>query len=297
MFLNLGMAQLQARQYNAAVESLESLVTSGTAKAEVFLLLGEAYDKDGNPEKAYSAYTRALELEPGSEDGYIALSRFASAHHNDEYALNTLARGLQRIPGSTNMLMEQGTVWAIAMDLPKAEDSFRLANQSNPQASLPLLALGLCQMQENRLEEAATTLRQAAGKAPDDYRPEYFYALTLVRGGGRGDREKRKEIISALERAIALNPDDPESRVALGQTYQAAGQLEPATKELEKALELDPKNATALYQLGLIYRKQGKVEAAQRLLSTFEEVKASAKQEEEQERKALVQIMKTVKEK
>jgi Tfp pilus assembly protein PilF len=94
-----------------------------------------------------------------------------------------------------------------------------------------------------------------------------------------------------------LNPEDSESRVALGLTYQAAGQLDLATKELEKALELDSKNSTALYQLGMMYRKQGKVEAAQRLFSTFEEVKAKAKQEEEEERKALVQIMKTVKEK
>ncbi|HVN82709.1 MAG TPA: tetratricopeptide repeat protein, partial [Terriglobia bacterium] len=279
------------------IESLNSIVASGTAKGEVFLLLGEAFDKDGNPEKAYSAYARAIELEPRSEDGYIALSSFASAHRNDEFALKTLAQGLQRIPSSSKLLVHQGTILALRKDFPQAEDCFRTASQSDPQASLPLLALGLSQMEDNRLAEAAAAFRQAAGKAPDDYRPEYFYALTLVRGGGRGDPEKRKEIISALERAIALNPDDPESRVALGLTYQAAGQLEPATKELEKALELDPKNATALYQLGLIYRKQGKVEAAQRLLSTFEEVKASAKQEEEQERKALVQIMKTVKEK
>ncbi len=297
LFLNLGMAQLQAKQFKAAIESLETLVASNSAKAEVFLLLGEAYDKDGNPGKAYSAYTRAIELAPDSEDGYIALSSFAAAHHNDDFALKTLAQGLQRIPGSTKLLMQQGTIWALAMDLPQAEESFRKASQSDAPAGLPLLALGLCQMQENRLEEAATTLRQAADKAPDDYRPEYFYALTLVRAGGRGDPARRKEIISALERAITLNPGDPESRVALGLTYQAAGQLEPAAKELEKALELDSMNSTALYQLAMIYRKQGKAEPAQRLLRTFEEVKAKAKLEEEEERKALVQIMKTVKEK
>jgi tetratricopeptide (TPR) repeat protein len=295
--LNLGTAQLQARQFRAAIESLEGLVASNSAKGEVFLLLGEAYDREGNPEKAYSAYTRAIEMEPQSEEGYIALSSFASAHHNDEFALKTLARGLERIPGSTKLLVQQGTIWALAMDLPQAEDSFRKASQSDPQAGLPLLALGLSQMQANKLAEATATLRQAASKAPDDFRPEYFYALTLVRAGGRGDPVRRKEIIASLERAIALNPQDPESRVALGQTYQSADQLDLATKELEKALELDPSNATALYQLGLIYRKQGKVEAAQRLLNSFEKVKAKAKQEEDQERKALVQIMKTVSEK
>jgi superkiller protein 3 len=297
LFLNLGMAQLQAQQYRASIESLETLVALGTAKAEVFLLLGDAYDKEGNPEKAYSAYARAIELDPRSEDGYIALSGFAAAHQNDDFALKTLAQGIQRNPGATKLLLQEGTIWALRNDFSQAEESFRKACESDPQASLPLLALGLSQMEDNKLAEAAAAFRQAASKAPSDYRPEYFYALTLVRGGGRADPEKRKEIVSALEKAITLKPDDPESRLALGLTYQAAGQLELAVKELEKALELDSKNPTALYQLAMIYRKQGKTEAAQRLLKASEEVKAKAREEEEQERKALVQIMKTAREK
>jgi tetratricopeptide (TPR) repeat protein len=297
LFLNLGMAQLQARQFPAAIESLETLAASNSAKTKVLLLLGEAYDKAGNPEKAYSAYARAIEMEPQSEDGYLALSNFAQAHHNSEFALKTLDRGLQKIPGSTRLLVQQGTIWALEMDLPQAEESYRKASQSDPQASLPLLALGLSQLQAAKLTEAGASFREAASRALSDYRPEYFYALTLIRAGGRGDPKQRDEIIASLKKATSLNPNDPESRAALGQTYQAADQIDLAVKELEKALQLDPRNSTALYQLGLIYRKQGKVAAAQRLITTFEEVKAKAKQEEEQERKALVQIMKTVKEK
>ena len=263
-------------------------------RAEAFRLLGEAYDKDGNPEKAYSAYTRAIELEPRSEEGYIALSDFAAAHHNDEFALKTLAQGLERIPGSSRLLLQQGTIWALEMNLPQAEECFRQASLSDPQASLPLLALGLSQMQAGKLSVAADTFRQAARKDPKDFRPEYFYALTLVRAGGRSDPARRKEIIASLERAIALNPGDAESRVALGQTYQSADQLDLAAKELRKALDLEPANPTALYQLSAIYRKQGKTDAAQQLLRKFEEVKAKTSQDEELERKALVQIMKTV---
>ena len=65
--------------------------------------------------------------------------------------------------------------------------------------------------------------------------------------------------------------------------------------ELEKALELDPRNPTALYQLGIAYRKQGKSAEGERLLRAFEETKAKLKEEEDQERKALLQILKTVK--
>lgn len=294
LFLNLGTAQLESRQYKAAVESLEIAASSNPGAAEAFRLLGEAYDKDGNPEKAYGAYTQAIELEPRSEEGYIALSSFAAAHQNDEFALKTLAQGLERIPGSTRLLLQQGTIWALETNLPQAEESFRKAGLSDPQAGLPLLALGLTQMQAGKLTEAGVTFRQAARKDPKDFRSQYFYALTLVRAGGRSDPVRRKEIIAALERAIALNPRDAESRVALGQTYQSADELDLAARELQKALELEPANPTALYQLSAVYRKQGKTEAAQQLLAKFEGIKAKTSQEEEEERKALVQIMKTV---
>lgn len=295
--LGLGTAQLEDRRYPAAVESLETASSLGPAKAEVFLLLGEAYDKIGSPEKAYSAYARAIELEPQSEDGYIALSNFATAHHNDQFALKTLARGLERIPGSTKLLIQQGTLWGLQLNLDQAEESFRRASLSDPKAGLPLLALGLTQMQAGKLDAAAGTFRQAARLAPNDFRPEYFYALTLARAGGRGDPVRRKEILAALEKAIALNPRDAESRVALGQTYQAADQLDSAARELQKALELEPAHTTALYQLSTVYRRQGKTEEAQRLLRKFEEIKAKAGEEEELERKTLVQIMKTVSQK
>jgi len=294
LFLNLGTAQLEAQQYRDAVESLEIAASSNPARAEVLSLLGEAYDRNGNPEKAYSAYSRAIEMEPQSEEGYIALARFATAHHNDEFALKTLARGLEKIPGSAKLLLHQGTIYALQVNLSMAEESYRLAGLADPQAGLPLLALGLSQMQAGKLTVAAASFRQAAAKAPNDFRPEYFYALTLTRAGGRSDPVRRKEIISSLERAIALNPEDAESRVALGQTYQAAGQLDLAARELQKALQLVPAHPTALYQLSAVYRRQGKTEAARQLAQQFEEIKAKASQEEEEERKALVQIMKTV---
>jgi superkiller protein 3 len=294
LLLNLGMAQLHGQQFKPAIQNFEKIVALNLAKPEVYLLLGEGYDKQGMPEKAYSAYAKAIEMDSKSEEGYIALSNFSSAHHNLEFALKTLDRGLQQIPGSARLLLQQGIIWALADNVAEAEQSFEKASRSDTGWSLPVLALGITQLQAGKLTEAAATFREAAKKAPDDYRPEYFYALTLSRAGARGDVARRGELIAALRRAIVLNPNDADSRVSLGQTYLAADQLDAAVAELEKAIELDPKNPAALYQLGIAYRKQGKAEAAQHLLRTFEETKAKLKEEEDQERKALVQILKTV---
>ena len=68
-----------------------------------------------------------------------------------------------------------------------------------------------------------------------------------------------------------------------------------AVAELEKALQLDPRDSTALYQLGVAYRKQGRAREAEAVLRRFQEVKEQLKEEENQERKALQIMLKTVK--
>ena len=281
--------------YDQAIKTFEKILPSSSVKPEVFLLLGEAYDKQGMPEKAYNAFTKAIEIDPKLEEGYSALSSFASDHQNKEFALKILNQGLQKIPGSSKLLLQQGVLWALEGDLLQAQKSFLRACQADPRWVLPILALGISHLQESKSAEAASTFQQAATIAPDDYRPEYFYALALTRAGQQDIPSHREEIISALRKSISLNPARPEPHVLLGRTYLAANQIGEAVVELEKALELDPRNPTALYQLGIAYRKQGKSAEGERLLRAFEETKAKLKEEEDQERKALLQILKTVK--
>jgi len=281
--------------YDQAIKTFEKILPSSSVKPEVFLLLGEAYDKQGMPEKAYNAFTKAIEIDPKLEEGYSALSSFASDHQNKEFALKILNQGLQKIPGSSKLLLQQGVLWALEGDLLQAQKSFLRACQADPRWVLPILALGISHLQESKSAEAASTFQQAATIAPDDYRPEYFYALALTRAGKQDIPSHREEIISALRKSIVLNPSRPEPHVLLGRTYLAANQVGAAVVELEKALELDPRNPTALYQLGIAYRKQGNSAEGERLLRAFEETKAKLKEEEDQERKALLQILKTVK--
>jgi tetratricopeptide (TPR) repeat protein len=78
---NLGLAQLQARRYAAVRPEFRDLVSEITASNETYLLLAEAYDGAGMPEKAYDAYGQALEMDPKSERRVSGTFNFAVAHH------------------------------------------------------------------------------------------------------------------------------------------------------------------------------------------------------------------------
>jgi tetratricopeptide (TPR) repeat protein len=289
---NLGLAQLQAQRYAAAVQSFETLAPESSASNETYLLLAEAYDGAGMPKKAYDAYGKALEKDPKSEEGYAALSNFAVAHHNSPFALEVLNRGLKSLPGSARLLLQQGVIHALDNKMPQAEDSFRQASRNSPSWVLPWLCLGLTQLQTARLEEAVRSFQAGADLAKNDYRPNYLVALAWVRGGAQNQPESRGKIVSALKRALKLNPDHADSHVLLGQTYLSGNELELAVTELQTARRLQPENATALYQLAMAYRKKGRLAEAQVFLKQFEGLKTRQKEEEDLARKELVQILK-----
>ena len=72
------------------------------------------------------------------------------------------------------------------------------------------------------------------------------------------------QAIAEAERAIALDPNDADNYVTLGNMLTAAGRLEEAIESVKKALRLNPHypGAWPLFSLGLAYRLTGQYEEA-----------------------------------
>jgi Flp pilus assembly protein TadD len=251
-------------------------------------MLAEAYDRGSKPEEAYRAYSRAVEAAPNSEESYIAFADFASAHGNNDYALEVVAKGLQHLPGSSGLLCERGLLWVLKGDRSRAESSFIEASRRKPNWALPLLALGISRLESGDPASAAGIFQDARNVEPDDFRTHYLYALALTKKGNN-----RAEAVVTLRKAIELNFQDARSHTLLGQLLLAEERPNEAASEWERALKIEPENQTALYQLGLLYGKQGKTERAKRLLETLRQVKEETRSNEQ----SLVQILRVLPEK
>ncbi len=293
LILRVGALLLQYGEYNRAAVALEKLIGMHKDSAEVWSMLAETYDRQGKPEQAYRAYSRAAESDPNSEANYIAFAEFASAHGNNDYALQVVARGLQRLPKSPRLLFEQGILRALKGDRSQADNSFKEANRLKPEWNLPLLALGISRLESGDALEAAVLFEQARNANPRDSHAHYLYATALSREAGVISGETRAKAIKALHKAIDIDPKDARSHALLGQLELALGKPDAAALEWQTALKIEPENATALYQLGLLRRKQGKTAEAEHLLQTFQRVKAKTPDEE----KSLVQILRVAPEK
>jgi Flp pilus assembly protein TadD len=260
---------------------LEKLTALHKDSPEGWRMLAEAYDRLDKPEDAYRAYSQAIEEDANSEDGYIGLAEFASAHGNNDYALQVVGRGLERLPQSSALIFEQGLLRALNGDRQQAEASFQEAAGLKPDWALPLMALGVSKLESGDAVQAITAFQRARAIDPGDYRVHFLYATALSRDG-HNSAENRAEAIRALREAIRLNSKDAGSYVLLGQL-----ESERAEANWKTALKIEPENATALYQLGLLYQKQGKAAEAKALLDKFRLIKAKMHGAEE----SLVQIL------
>lgn len=153
-----------------------------------------------------------------------------------------------------------------------AGESLALSAQTHAQAELYFQEASRA-IQENRLEEAETLLKEASRLNPSDYR--YHFELSnmyLARFDGIEKqstdplaRETFYRAMNELERVQMLKPDFVAAYYNLGILKKKVGDYEEAREEFRKALKLEPQDPRILLQLGETYERQGFYEDARDL--------------------------------
>jgi tetratricopeptide (TPR) repeat protein len=124
----------------------------------------------------------------------------------------------------------------------------------------------------NCIEEALTRSEEAIVLAPDNARVWTAVAATHLANGDRlrdagdpsGANLEYAEAVTAAERAIDLNPQEPEV-LSTAYAYMAGGLVEQDVADLfqdaqvqaETAITVDPNNAVARYYMGKVFTVQG----------------------------------------
>ena len=282
---------LSAGRFERAVPMLEERVGSGDHSSQTYRSLGDAYDGQMLPEKAYAAYTKAIELEPNVQENYLALAAFAIEHANLPFARDLLSRGLRQVPRSPKLKLEIGLAWALQGNFDAARAEFLEASTFDTNWAVPLLALGITELQTGNAEGAAEYFRKAQRIEPKAYYCYYLHGLALTRTQRIRDSAVLAEATAELRRAITLDPNESQPRALLAQAETLAGQMAAAEADFRQALRLNPNDTTTLYRLGLLCRKEGKTAEAERLFTEFQQAKNKSHDEESE----YVLILKTVK--
>ncbi len=260
----------------SAIRSGEEMLASGHRKAEIYNLLAQAYERNGQRKRAYDALRAAVELEPKDEANYLDLIALCLRHENFDLSLEIADIGARLIPESPRLRLHRGVVLVMKGRLEQAVREFETAGQLSPDEALPRVAQALALIQMDKGPEAIALLRRQTERTPND--PRVFWLLGEALSRTRSGTEAEREAITALEKSIQLDPGLPQSRALLGKMLLRRGQVARAAEQLEKALDLDPEDPAATYQLAQALQRMGQTARAQQLFNKFSQAKSEEMQ-------------------
>ncbi len=193
----LGRVYLGQGQVDAALKELNTALYQNRNSAPVHLTLGECYNTQGNTVAAIKEFQESIRIKAENPDAYLHIADIREARGDLEFSLAELRSGLELMPGNPDLLTRIGDE---SLRLEKLDDAIKAYEQ----------------VLNNNPSHAA-----AAGKGLT----RAYYLKSAKDAGGAflssNDYETAKR---QIDKAIALNPNDMELRLAAAKLRLMSGE-------------------------------------------------------------------------
>jgi Flp pilus assembly protein TadD len=244
---NRAFLRLEAGDMDGAAVEVQRALESGPEYLPALVLRARILERSGDDRAALEAAGTTLRVgirqgdrQPGN------LMQIARLHRR----LGTARGGLDEIAGFGDVAgadpefhLATGLLRLALEDAPGAEASYREAVRLDPAGEEAVRMLFFLLIQQGRLTEAETLVRQAQILVPASVVHHNLIGLVHLE---RGDNDAAE---AAFETARAVDPDDVPTLANLGGLYGRTGRLQEAVDILERAIELEPDNREALGNL------------------------------------------------
>ncbi|HEX3721081.1 MAG TPA: tetratricopeptide repeat protein [Verrucomicrobiae bacterium] len=158
-----------------------------------------------------------------------------------------VAHSIKDLPPGAGALMADGLRAAMERDFVQAESKFKEVLRQDENNVYVLAHLANAQFAEGHLDECEKTVDRALALDPDD--PGSLYLLGVL----RYRQDNLDAALDALSRSAQLNSTNAGTENYLGCVLAGKGQRSAAETALRKALEIDPDYGDAHYNLALVY--------------------------------------------
>lgn len=163
---------------------------------------------------------------------------------------------LAQLPKEANALHLMALVCKKENQPEQAESFFQRAIEATPNNAEAINNYGNLLHQLGREEEALQTYKKAAA-ARTGYAEPYFNMALIHQA-----TKTHADAVTALEKALAIKPDDPRFTNALGVSFKELDRLDDAVEAYGRALKVSPRHFKALHNMGVVLRMQDKQEEA-----------------------------------
>jgi tetratricopeptide (TPR) repeat protein len=270
----LGLAKMlmEDGEPSAAQKVLEHLVASSPSSAEGHGKLGLLLSNEGQFEEAARQLGRAVQLAPDVAEYSMGLAQVLLLWGHSPTALDFLMAVKPRFDQLPEFHYDMALAYFGMHKFDKSIKVLQELDGQHPGLSQVHYLLGNSYFALGDLQDAELQYRKAI--EIDPRKAIYYSALALLlRKRGTENADER---IRLLQKALALNPSDVQSKLELGLCYEGMKKLGKAQALLERVVSSEPKLLQAHVALARVYYRLGKKEQGDQEGSTI------ARLEEEQ---------------
>lgn len=259
------LRRAEAKQARGELEpargDLEEALRLSPDSVEALAARGELRRRLADFAGAREDFAAALALEPDDYASLVGRGRVDALEGETELGLAALARAVELDPGCPDAYLARGFVLAFALPRRREEAAadFEHVLASEPEHPEALAGVGLLATPDRPKEAAGAFERALAAEAEQPLALAFRGAL---RAAGAKDAIDQSNALDDLERAATLDPRSPYIRAVRGSTLAGLWRPAEAIAELDALLAMLPRNAAALAERGAMRVQLGKPDEA-----------------------------------
>lgn len=233
-------------------------------KTDLLRLIQQAqsYELEDRYGESEQVYLEVLEEIPDSPAAYVNLAIAQAFQKKFDRAVETLNRGISRIPDSEILLVRLGHTHLVTG---RPRDAFEIMNKVlnlNPRNVEALTVCAGILDSEDRREEARIYYDRALAIEPESRHLRMSYA------GNLASSSRLREAIEIYKKLIDDFPEEQGFYQYIGIAHSYLGELDQAVAWLERALAVR-QTPTGYFNLALAYEKRGNVREAVKYFNLY----------------------------
>ena len=241
------------------------------AQALAHFAVGYLYESIRDNDAALDEYSKVLQFDPTREEVAIKVGTELLRRRENKRAIEVLEQVTAKMPKNYGLQIMLSVAYRAERRWAEATKAARAAQKADPKKIAPYQAIMEVSLDNANTKEALKTLELAARQKVDEYR--YWLQLgelfIILREREPSLEIPPDQITAQYEKAMTLNPDEPEVLVRLADHFLYTKNLKRAIELYLKILEHQP-DAIDIYQkLALSYVQDGDKKQA---ISTLEEI-------------------------
>lgn len=184
---NAAKTAFEAGNFDAAIESLNKVITALPTCAACYASVGDAYNKKGDLAEAEKAYLKSIELDPTKAPPYMALATIYNGQKKFDEAGKMSAKANEIAEaagggGDAGSVFNQGVILWNQSKAAEAQAQFDKATRLDPKMADAWYWLGMCYVNQGKLPEAKAPFQEYVKLAPTgQYAEQVKQMLTVIK--------------------------------------------------------------------------------------------------------------------